>query len=119
MTDREKLIEWVCEATQTDRCVSNCNNPHCNFVQNIADHLISNGVRLETKQATSDKASEENKRWIPVTERLPEKKCFCLTARKSAVYVEFWNGVIFSERNQYGQPTHWMPLPEAPKEVQL
>lgn len=56
-------------------------------------------------------------KWIPVTERLPERKCFCLTARKGAVYVEMWNGVIFSERNQMGQPTHWMPLPEAPKEV--
>ena len=28
----------------------------------IADHLIANGVSLETKQATSDKTSDENKR---------------------------------------------------------
>lgn len=55
-------------------------------------------------------------RWIPVTERLPDRKYFCLTTRKGDVYVEFWNGVIFSERNRCAQPTHWMPLPEAPKE---
>ena len=58
----------------------------------------------------------EAPRWIPVSERLPKKRCACLTARKGDVSVETWNGVLFSERNHHGQPTHWMPLPDAPKD---
>lgn len=59
---------------------------------------------------------QRGQRWIPVTERLPDKKGFYLTARKQVVHVEFFNEVIFSERNQMWQPTHWMPLPEPPRE---
>ena len=55
-------------------------------------------------------------KWIPVTERLPEEKGFYLTARKRDVFVEQWNGVWFSERCHLAQPTHWMPLPQPPKE---
>ncbi len=52
MTDREKLIELMDEYE------------YPSSVPGMADHLLANGVRLESKQATSD----ENKRWIPVTE---------------------------------------------------
>ena len=67
----------------------------------IADFLIAHGVTVQE--------------WISVKDRLPERKCDCLTARKGDVYVESWNGVLFSERNHHGQPTHWMPLPQPPK----
>ena len=47
MTDREKLIELVCEAVQTDACVGFCNHPHCGKVQTIADHLIANNTVIQ------------------------------------------------------------------------
>ena len=81
--------------------------------EEVADYLISSGVRSEEKQATSDETSK----WIPVTERLPEVKGFYLTARKKDVFVEQWNGVWFSQRCHLAQPTNWMPLPEPPKET--
>ena len=143
-TMREKLMEIVCDALE-DGCVVHCNHPHCNKVKNVADNLISNGVRLETKQATSEEASEENKLWIPVTERLPEEhesifSKFYGTAmweplmiRKISdevlAVVKYANGARkvktvhttdgeWRLASLYGakEVTHWMPLPEAPHE---
>jgi hypothetical protein len=41
----------------------------CKLAENIAGDLIANGVRLESEQATSDKASD----WISVKDRLPQE----------------------------------------------
>ena len=69
---------------------------------------------------------KEERRWIPVTERLPEIGQKCLIANREIV-VRGWlrpDGVwktgvssdeIWSKFSLY-QPTHWMPLPELPKE---
>ena len=68
----------------------------------------------------------EDRRWIPVTERLPEIGQKCLIANREIV-VRGWlrpDGVwktgvssdeLWSKFSLY-QPTHWMPLPEPPKE---
>lgn len=125
MTDREKLIALynrledeglVCIAGKAD----------------MADLMIANGVRLESKQATSDKTSDENKRWIPVTERLPDKwretdeeyfgepiefivhicgaKCATTLCFDGTEFFDMTMGEIYPV-------SHWMPLPPAPKEV--
>lgn len=90
---------------------------------------------LEKKQATSD----EIKRWIPVTERLPDADgdylvykvayghgwCevygFAKDARKVNKYdfYDRWENVWYDYDNEYGyvthdSVTHWMPLPEPP-----
>lgn len=61
----------------------------------------------------------EVQRWIPVAERLPDVWQSVLVARK-AVHIEFvlssggWSG---DEQYNYPAPvTHWMPLPDVPKE---
>ena len=68
---------------------------------------------------------QENLRWIPVTERLPEIGQKCLIANREIV-VRGWlrpDGVwktgvssdgIWSNFSLY-PPTHWMPLPKPPK----
>jgi hypothetical protein len=63
----------------------------------------------------------EQKKWIPVTERLPEKWQHVLAASKcgDAYSIDFdhicstgeWYGNLETEY----KVTHWMPLPEAPK----
>ena len=67
----------------------------------------------------------EERRWIPVTERLPEIGRKCLIANREIV-VRGWlrqDGVwktgvssdeIWSKFSLY-PPTHWMPMPQPPK----
>ena len=68
---------------------------------------------------------EESKpRWIPVTERLPEEYvgvlCYC--SRNGQYGCGEWckedNGTIYWIGLNGMIPTHWMPLPEPPKEEQ-
>ena len=79
------------------------------------------------------------KKWIPVSERLPEEKCKCLVYKKYtglSALVSFTNDLesideydfqgqkrwgFFYYDSEYGYceslgVTHWMPLPEPPKE---
>lgn len=63
-------------------------------------------------------------KWIPVTERLPEMhtKVLCCGIRGGRFIAELttWGkgNLIWDKRNGRGCPevTHWMPLPEPPKE---
>lgn len=122
---REKLIELIMSSNKVS-----------GFAGGLADYLIANGVRLEEKQATSDKASN----WIPVTERLPEEDGtylvfekhrygtqtrtihFAKDARKVDKY-DFhrsWKKVWYEYDSEWGHytiddVTHWMPLPQPPK----
>lgn len=138
MTDREKLIELIGEmqlhgyVEKHDADGVWCWRPSNEL---LATHLLANGVRLETKQATSDKASE----WISVEDKLPESGRY-LVFQKSvissghcafATFTQCYSGLLGDPMNgkqlwykydgEYGDyevtnVTHWMPLPEAPKE---
>ena len=85
--------------------------------QQLADHLIANGV-------TFAKDNNVPSKWIPVTERLPEKRDDVLLCRK------WWNEIRNPQMGWYNyvsrswfdlsnreihNVTHWMPLPEPPK----
>lgn len=65
MNETEKLIELI---GGTRYGIENCSTVGANFqrgfIEKIANHLLANGVRLETKQATSDKTSDKSKRLI-------------------------------------------------------
>ena len=61
-------------------------------------------------------------RWIPVTERLPEKYHQVLVYGLNGMQIDYYAG----EKSIGGRPlfmiseakvTHWQPLPEPPKEV--
>lgn len=70
-------------------------------------------------------------RWIPVSERLPEMDQPCLCYKETHGKAEYklgtyfgamlsGNCAAFKSMSHYGVigVTHWMPLPEPPKEVQ-
>ena len=100
---REKLIEllynfyldyngYICDGCGTRVAEREC--------ATIADHLIANGVTVQ--------------KWIPVTERLPDRWQNVLSVSKygkHCVDYVFTDGSWWSDR----EVTHWMPLPGPPK----
>lgn len=106
MTDREKLLElmWVYFEIGDST------------VEDMADHLIANGVTFATD-------TNEGGKWISVEDRLPEPGVIVLVYSKLGY-------TYFSHRLYYhleGRPfaieysggweiTHWMPMPLPPKE---
>lgn len=107
----DNLIELIIDGFR------NCTKPHevCSELdlEAFAEHLIAHGVTVQE--------------WIPVSERLPEDSGYYLV-----VYRDKYNGSISIAFDMYVKckagewwendfmrdVTHWMPLPEAPKEVE-
>lgn len=101
MTDtREKLVELIDEAAEL----------YPSEVESIADHLIANGVTVAKDNSVTGK-------WIPVTERMPEKSCYCLCYWKGyTCRCKYWRqSQRFEFNGREVKVTHWMPLPEPPK----
>ena len=97
---KEKLVELL-EGAES---AVYWNSSDKGFIEKIADHLIENGVTVQ--------------KWIPVTKRLPEKNTAVIVATDrgdafQCLYAydgwDLWEGHIINI-------THWMPLPEPPKE---
>ena len=129
MTDREKIIKQLNEAH--DEYYKSF-DPTRNFYGEIADHLIANGVTFATDTNVGSK-------WISVEDRLPENGRY-LVFQKSfisgghcdfATFTQCYSGLLGDPMNgkqlwykydgEYGDyevtnVTHWMPLPEPPKE---
>ena len=114
---REKLIELIASTEYGNGLVGE--NFQDGFIAKIADHLIANGVTLDNQVSSS--------KWIPVTERLPEEMewvlCACVDREVHILRYDYlmddWD--IHHRPNAcYGRGfvTHWMPLPEPPREDQ-
>lgn len=118
MTDREKLIELLIK----DPCYfefGSCGTctyhkePAC-FPPRMADHLLAHGV-------TFAKDTDVPSKWISVEDGLPENGVWVLAYQDVG-----WTGVAQIEEDGWhwytqdlikiSDPTHWMPLPEPPKE---
>lgn len=106
MTDREKLINMIKGA------VSGCPGY---WVGLIADHLLDNGVTFATD-------TNDGGKWISVEDRLPEDDARVLVCDTREDYVSIWeyfgDGLWFGDEVIWATEdiTHWMPLPEPPKE---
>ena len=99
MSDREKLIEIL------DRLFVDYGAQAIYFTdqecEDIADYLISNGVTVQ--------------KWIPVSERLPDESGEVIGYDAiHGIRVMFYHySLIYTD---WKRVTHWMPLPEPPKE---
>ena len=95
---REKLIEVLCNVPG-----------YLIGADGLADHLIANGVTVQE--------------WIPVKDRLPEDSVAVnLHTRSGVVGTGFYDKQTKSWVQCYSggslvvDVTHWMPMPEPPKE---
>lgn len=89
------------------------------------DKLKQNAADLIEEQAAKIKELEEKvPRWIPVTEQLPEIDGRYLVCRYDYVTSTIFSDILLFESGIWWNGyhggdyavTHWMPLPEAPKE---
>ena len=105
MDVRKKLVEIVKKAAYSS-LPSNTEDFHLNmFVTN----LLAHGVTVQE--------------WIPVTERLPEKGQEVLVFDTRENWTGFawlrpdetWTALGFDFPFDFGEVTHWMPLPQPPK----
>lgn len=126
MDDREKLIELIQDGIRKGLRARGDDRLDYSF-EVVADHLIANGVTVQ--------------RWIPVTERLPEEDGEYLVWFGRNMFEHYAEVRYFAkdgeavdkydlrhEKNvwyyydsEWGyvaccNVTHWMPLPEPPKE---
>ena len=81
---------------------------------------LSRRQEVELVELTGELASKP--RWVPVTERLPDKGqkvlIYWREAGEPAIDTAFWQGewAALHWTNMGDKVTHWMPLPEPPKE---
>ena len=82
-------------------------------------------LSVKTLHEAADAIEELNKpRWIPVTERLPKYGEHVLVFGGVTMYVAYYDKNRYggerwhklNSKSHYCNPTHWMPLPEPPKE---
>ena len=107
MDVREKLLDLIIAAKRDDPETGS-------FTEWLADYLIANGVTVQ--------------KWIPVSERLPDKMgqyvCRYVFGENTdhPFFQVLWyfansENPHFQHEGSMGLTvTHWMPLPEPPKE---
>lgn len=116
--ETKQIVNWLRD--KADRADS---PSWTRMMHTAADHLLRLEYRLEQACAERDAVTkrmielEQKQRWIPVAERLPEYGqeviVYSGNVLKPVVYgVHYWN----KEFNSWAHITHWMPLPEPPKE---
>lgn len=126
MTAREKLARLLCKAHNavTEAELENDDLSYADALEIEADVLIAHGVVISKMETTTQK-------WISVDERLPEKNMQCLcryvfeTNDQSFFQVLDYYATARRPHFQHElhaldglrmKVTHWMPLPEEPKE---
>ena len=89
--------------------------------QTAIERLTAENAKAEAERD----ALREKQRWIPVTERLPERDVQVLGWYKDNPFSQYrpevvaWNGNgwVFVYAHRYvTNVTHWMPLPKAPED---
>lgn len=83
------------------------------YLTPIAESASLERYKEALSMAVAALREQEERRWIPVTERLPDiGKDVLIYSKEDGVDVDYYGGDMFG----YWNVTHWMPLPEPPKE---
>ena len=108
-----------------EHCINGSSCQGCPFCEECATASDCNPMQKDL-QGYIQQLEAQVPRWIPVEERLPEENAevlCCCKMQKGDVYytlgVNYRNGWSF-DNDPYAEHdqtvTHWMPLPEPPKE---
>jgi len=89
----------------------------------LVKHLREHWGEYSNEAADAIEELQAAQEWIPVTERLPEYGGSYITAFSKGevghnLYMTFadGSGKWYQNSEDTGEVTHWMPLPEPPKE---
>lgn len=112
-----------------------CSSPYCKGCNMFTLYKALNAGKFDALMSAnrtlydSDLDNLDRDRWISVEERLPEKEEYVLIRFRNndmsvACVFDRWSGYTFwRAQTDEGwcadcdtEPTHWMPLPEPPKE---
>lgn len=142
MSDKERLIKLL-DAIQDHgeryECGDGYSMVHMLNNERIADHLIANGVTFKKLKGSKSTSLTNAPEWISVDERLPEDDLPKDSPQKTIkvfVALKAKNGITIRTQMRFkdytyrdgsrvdcwrwryaaGDVTHWMPLPEPPKE---
>ena len=121
--NREKLLkrmEGYCEANCGCKPYEDALCPSCGLgdaIYMVEEQRIVNSKNMRGRKDATVALSkmEKTTQWIPVTERLPKEQETVLTWGEQDIILLNWR-----HDNKWcdclGDVTHWMPLPEPPKE---
>ena len=110
MLTREKLVELIKDGIS--KCLRAMGDDRLDYLfEDVADYLISNGVTVQEWISVNDRLPEENGRYLTASKRWGDKiVVFDLWFDGGFWYIDE-EGDVF-----YFEVTHWMLLPEPPKE---
>ena len=104
MDVREKLVDLIIDAKRNDPEAGS-------FTEYLADFLINNGVTVQEWVSVKDRIPEAGRYVVCVAKRNPFSRFMPMLARIEK------NGWVNPITEQYiSEVTHWMPLPQPPKE---
>ena len=118
---KEQLNGRLKEKLGTDTWTSCDIDKVCLDAADLIERLTAENAKEEAERD----ALREKQRWIPVTERLPERDVQVLGWYKDNPFSQYrpevvaWNGNgwVFVYAHRYvTNVTHWMPLPKEPEE---
>ena len=114
---------WECASGECFNCsqyTKTTNASVCSkeLMKQAADAIEELQGRAKVLEKVADKWCEAVPKWIPVTERLPEEDGCYLVAVKNDHQRRYSKTAWFSHGSWFARQdvTHWMPLPEPPKE---
>lgn len=113
-----KVLLYCGNGGDCDSCCHPCHGEHGEFEWRCLGPLLLRAATQIERDQKEIEALREKQRWISVTEKTPEYDMpqLALNADGDALIANYVYGEWFDTWGQDVEVTHWMPLPEQPKE---
>ena len=126
MDVREKLVEIVCDAMESDGCIGHCNHSPCFEVERVVNALIDNGVTVQEWISVKEMLPQEDGAYLVTTHDFGNRQCVKFrwfakdgeTVDKYDLAGQKYVWYFYDSECGYASTksvTHWMPMPQPPK----